>query len=131
MDAQNAEPQLNESILPATPSDVIRVIQFKYYQMLNLHESFLRTFLDGKLDLRLSRQVFTNMVTVVLLIKNYDVIKKDKVITKALNFIEAFAKSRYDAKIKDIDPKILFDLVQVLNDAYNKLGLADLGAGYG
>lgn len=125
------ESQINDVILPATPSDVIKAIQFQYYHVLKLHELFFKTFLDGKLDLRLSREVFSSIVTFVLLIKNYDIVYKDEDINKVLEFIEKFARSRYDAKIKDIDPKVLFDLVQILNNAYHKLGLADLGVGYG
>lgn len=119
-------PESPDMQMPTTPSDIIKVIQFKYYQMLNEHELFFKTFLDGKLNLRQSRQVFTSMVTVVLLIKNYEVLKKDDKITKTFNFIEKFARSRYDSKVKDIDPKILFDTVNTLNDAYHKLGFTNL-----
>lgn len=115
-----------ESYLPATPSDVIKVIQFKYYQMINEHEEFYKAFLNGKHDLRMSRQLFTTMLTFVLLIKNYEMIKKDKEIMKELSFVESFAKTRYVAKVKDIEPKVLFDLVQTLNNAYHKLGLANI-----
>lgn len=115
-----------DSFLPATPSDVIKVIQFKYYQIMNEHEEFYKAFLNGKHDLRMSRQLFTSMLTFVLLIKNYDSIKKDKEILKTFTFVEGFAKSRYVSKMKDIEPKILFDLVQTVNNAYHKLGLADI-----
>ena len=112
--------------MPSTPSQVIGVIQFKYYEMHSLHEKILTTYLNGRYDLRMARQLLASMFTFVQFIRNYKKLKDDKALQKSFDFLETFMRTRYNSENKDIKPIILFDLMADCTNAYEKLGLADL-----
>lgn len=120
------ENQQAEDSLPATPTEVINVIQYKYYEVITLHEKLMNNDLNSRYDRRVARSLFTAMFTFSQLVKRYKKIKSDAQLKKSFNFIENFAKTRYSSKNKDIKPQILFDLVVDITTAYDKLGLTDI-----
>lgn len=121
---EDEEPQ--DALLPSNPKEVVKVIQYKYYEIINLHEELLNNDLNGRYDLRMARKLMAGMFTIVQLVKNYEMIKKNKDIQKSFKFIEKFIKTRYTTKNKDIKPQVLFDLVNDITLAYNELGISDI-----
>lgn len=109
--------------LPSTPSQVIGVIQFKYYEMHSQHEKLLTTYLNGRYDKQLARQLLSSMFTYVQFVRRYKSLKDDTKLQKTFSFIEKFMRSRYVSDNKDIKPSVLFDLMGDCSDAYEKLGL--------
>jgi hypothetical protein len=114
---------MNEGMLPENPKNEVDVIQYKYYEILTQHEQLLCGHLSQRYDFKLARQLLTSIYTFMQLTKHYKKIKKDKELMKTYQFIEKFARTRYISKNRDIKPQVLFDTVNDITKAYNKLGI--------
>ena len=123
MTDEGFEAEGSDGTLPAI-TDTVKVIQFKYHQILMLHETFLKTYFNGRYDVRISRDLLVQLFTFGSLIYTYSKIKRDKELMKSINFTKNFLRSRFFSDNKDIKPEILFDLIEDMTKAYHKLGIS-------